>query len=225
MDDISPGASPESTVAPRKGRPLRSLWSIFTNKPNAHILAEGPKAPCKHCNTVVLHHNKTACVERHLRKCPPFVNLMASQPEEKRPDWFARPQKKMIADAASGDTKAARMRATTPEIVSLNVGGTIFQTTKDTLLQHENSLFHSLLLHPPASVKDSYFIDINPKAFEAVLDYLRYDELCLDDMTTWERKKVLKSFAYLKLPVPNIGWDPSTGVISTRNGFSPGGGI
>ncbi|OQS06397.1 Amino Acid/Auxin Permease (AAAP) Family [Thraustotheca clavata] len=84
---------------------------------------------------------------------------------------------------------------------------------------------NNLKIYNLLNIVDTYFIDVNPKAFEAVLDYLRYDELCLDDMTTWERKKVLKTFAYLKLPVPNVGWDPSTGVISTRNGFSPGATI
>ncbi|KDO26362.1 hypothetical protein SPRG_08165 [Saprolegnia parasitica CBS 223.65] len=148
---------------------------------------------------------------------------MASLPEAQRPEWYVRPPKKAPSEAGNDGKAARERRILAPEIVSLNVGGTLFQTTKDTLLQHEHSLFHLMLATPPSHNHDTYFIDVNPKAFEAVLDYLRYDELCLDDMTTWERKKVLKTFAYLKLPVPNVGWDPSTGVISTRNGFSPGG--
>ena len=70
------------------------------------------------------------------------------------------------------------------EIVTLDVGGTLFKTTRTTLGQYpETSMLAAMFdpdsLRPPALRDDNgaYFIDRNPKAFAAILSYLRTGEL------------------------------------------------
>ena len=59
-------------------------------------------------------------------------------------------------------------------IIQLNVGGTIFVTTKDTLMS-QPSMLCSLIVHPnPAKQIDgAYFIDRDPQTFRWILNYLR----------------------------------------------------
>ncbi|CAK4066377.1 unnamed protein product [Aphanomyces euteiches] len=216
----------------KKGRPLHSIWSVFTDKVNAHLLSEGPRAPCKHCNNVVLHHNKTACVERHLKKCVPFLTRMHALPTHERPDWFNNPRSsKKSLDAASlvfsikkqQQTKSAvysttsaasssflhvAAAATTSPTVKLNVGGSLFETTKATLLQHEHSFFHDLLVNGHPRADGTYFLDLDPKSFGHVMDFLRFGELSVEGLTGWDRRKLAKTMAFLKLQLPP--WDPLT---------------
>lgn len=64
------------------------------------------------------------------------------------------------------------------EIVRLNVGGTRFYTTRQTLLasSHNPNFFHGLLSGRMSTAMDetgAYFIDRDPEHFPAVLNYLR----------------------------------------------------
>ena len=70
------------------------------------------------------------------------------------------------------------------EIVSLNVGGTLFTTTLTTLGQYRETSMLAAMFDPgsgiPPALRDAngaYFIDRNPKAFAAILSYLRTGEL------------------------------------------------
>lgn len=75
------------------------------------------------------------------------------------------------------------------EIVYLNVGGTKFATSKQTLISVENTFFTSLLSHDlnpliPA-LKDHegyFFIDRDPDLFRIVLNYLRSGQLNVDNV-------------------------------------------
>jgi len=61
------------------------------------------------------------------------------------------------------------------EIVSLNVGGTIYSTTKSTLLKYPGTLF-STLFESVNSSKDeagNYFLDRDGFSFSCILNYLR----------------------------------------------------
>lgn len=59
--------------------------------------------------------------------------------------------------------------------VKLNVGGTLYLTTADTLLSIKDSYFTSLLSgrFQASKVEDAYFIDRDGLVFRYVLDYLR----------------------------------------------------
>ena len=62
------------------------------------------------------------------------------------------------------------------KIIELNVGGTVFCTTINTLLSEKNSLFETLINKETEQVKDSnnrYFIDRDGPLFNYILDYLR----------------------------------------------------
>ncbi|KAF0695205.1 Aste57867_13969 [Aphanomyces stellatus] len=229
---------PLSQFVAKKGRPINAIWSLFTNKPNAQMLSMGSKAPCKHCHNFVIHHNKTACVERHLKKCMPFLALMHGMPEQERPDWFNATQapKKSI-DAANLVFSIKKQQAgvlpkspilpttylpvvagASEPTIKLNVGGTFFESTRTTLLQHEHSFFHDLLLTARPRPDGSYFLDLDPKIFTHVMDFLRYGELSVEGLNSWERRKLGKTMAFLKLEAHP--WDPfsETAMAATGDG-------
>jgi hypothetical protein len=62
------------------------------------------------------------------------------------------------------------------QIIELNVGGSVYCTTINTLLSEKNSFFETLINKKTEQVKDSnnrYFIDRDGRLFNYVLDYLR----------------------------------------------------
>ena len=68
------------------------------------------------------------------------------------------------------------------DIIRLNVGGTIFETTRGTMRQKPDSFLAKMFtpgsdIHPlnflPVTADGSYFIDASPCAFELVLNWLR----------------------------------------------------
>ena len=70
------------------------------------------------------------------------------------------------------------------EFVTLDVGGTLFKTTLTTLRQYPESNMLAAMFNPesgtPPALQDAngaYLIDRNPKAFAAILNYLRTGEL------------------------------------------------
>eukprot|EP01006_Ploeotia_vitrea_P053101 TRINITY_DN67755_c7_g2_i1.p1 TRINITY_DN67755_c7_g2~~TRINITY_DN67755_c7_g2_i1.p1 ORF type:complete len:296 (-),score=41.43 TRINITY_DN67755_c7_g2_i1:31-918(-) len=62
------------------------------------------------------------------------------------------------------------------KIVTLDIGGTVFKTTEETLLSQPNTFFSAMLgsgnWHPDPTT-GTYFIDRSPGVFNAILDYLR----------------------------------------------------
>lgn len=69
--------------------------------------------------------------------------------------------------------------------VKLNVGGTYFLTTKQTLCRHPNSFLHRLCAEDPdlpsdKDENDAYMIDRDPRYFGPVLNYLRHGKLIID---------------------------------------------
>merc|ERR1711992_111729 len=64
----------------------------------------------------------------------------------------------------------------TDEIVSLNVGGTLFATSRHTLMKHPDSMLARMCNTEVPVVKDpsgAYFIDRDPTLFRLILNYLR----------------------------------------------------
>ncbi|RHY28723.1 hypothetical protein DYB32_006337 [Aphanomyces invadans] len=112
-------------------------------------------------------------------------------------------------DKTSGNmTKWMEMEARIEEnvkaadnIVTLDVGGTIFKTSKDTLLSVEGSYFHALLgsgLWEPTST-GSYFLDLDPHLFRRVFVYLRTGKLSWNHLSYVELKELNAMMDYLKL--------------------------
>jgi hypothetical protein len=66
-----------------------------------------------------------------------------------------------------------------PNIVKLNIGGTIFITTKETLLSIPGTTFHGLLSNEKyqPDFEGCFFFDRSPKYFEEILNYLRTNSM------------------------------------------------
>ncbi|RHY24293.1 hypothetical protein DYB34_008668 [Aphanomyces astaci] len=88
--------------------------------------------------------------------------------------------------------------ALVPDIVTLNVGGTTFQTGKGTLLRVDGSYFHALLgsgLWAPTQ-EGAYFLDLDPVVFRHVLLFLHTGDVSMVGLTFVERtvfKSMMKS--------------------------------
>ncbi|PRP85000.1 hypothetical protein PROFUN_07288 [Planoprotostelium fungivorum] len=83
--------------------------------------------------------------------------------------------------------------------VNLNVGGTRFTTTKETLLQLEDTYFSAMLAnsdHFKPEDDGSYFIDRSPKYFEIILQYLRSGTICTQGMTREQMRELVSELDY-----------------------------
>ncbi|RHY72461.1 hypothetical protein DYB30_011102, partial [Aphanomyces astaci] len=89
-----------------------------------------------------------------------------------------------------------------PDIITLNVGGTTFQTSKDTILRGEGTYIHSLLgsgqWKPEGG--EGYFLDLDPTLFRRVLFFLRTGKIMpLDGLTEPEQDEFAAMLEYLKM--------------------------
>lgn len=87
------------------------------------------------------------------------------------------------------------------EQVKLDIGGTIFHTTRSTLLKEPGSMLEAMFsgifpLHPDAD--GSFFIDRDPKHFPFILNYLRDGRFTLPKNPT-DRAAVLREARYYSL--------------------------
>ncbi|KAI1702973.1 BTB/POZ domain-containing protein [Ditylenchus destructor] len=67
--------------------------------------------------------------------------------------------------------------------IRLNVGGKVFQTTKDTLSRYPDTFLARLVNGDLPSAKDesgAYLIDADPEHFRTILNYLRRGSVTLD---------------------------------------------
>ncbi|RHY39875.1 hypothetical protein DYB34_011857 [Aphanomyces astaci] len=105
-----------------------------------------------------------------------------------------------------------------PNIITLNVGGTTFQTSKDTLLRGGGTYFHALLgsgqWKPEGG--EGYFLDLDPTLFRRVLFFLRTGKILpLDGLTEPEQDEFAAMLEYLKMDkwaqaqAIRVRWDPN----------------
>ncbi|KAF0697841.1 Aste57867_11495 [Aphanomyces stellatus] len=100
------------------------------------------------------------------------------------------------------------------QLITLNVGGTLFTTSKETLVRIPGSYFHAMLgsgLWQPDGPHGSYFLDMDPLHFDRVMMYLRQGELSMDGLSDWDVRQLERTMAYLNLPIPSDAtwtWNP-----------------
>lgn len=102
------------TKRPKVGKPVRPIWSLAFNDPEAYSPQKPNNAACKHCKQSYRHHHKASVVETHLRKCKPFVKLMLDKPVAERPDWWSKltkPTKKPNMAASASTSSSASVRS------------------------------------------------------------------------------------------------------------------
>ncbi|ETV79968.1 hypothetical protein H257_07164 [Aphanomyces astaci] len=88
--------------------------------------------------------------------------------------------------------------ANVSSVITLNVGGTIFQTAKDTLLRVEGSYFHALLgsgmWNPTPGMGGAYFLDLDPVVFRRVLRTGKVSTDGLNDLELTSFKSMMEYF-------------------------------
>ena len=73
-------------------------------------------------------------------------------------------------------------------IIKIDVGGQIFQTAISTLSKYPGSMLSAMFSHTeagmtpmPKTEAGHFFLDVNPKLFEIVLEWLRLGEIITED--------------------------------------------
>jgi len=95
---------------------------------------------------------------------------------------------------SSFDITQTRIQTTCckPKII-LDVGGSKFATTTETLLRVPGTFFYSMFsgkFSTKPGDDGCYFIDRNPLCFSYILDYLRGEDLDLNSLTQREKKTI-----------------------------------
>ena len=89
------------------------------------------------------------------------------------------------------------------DVITLNVGGTLFTTFKSTLVKHEGSMLAALFSGRYPLAKDANgnpFIDRNPQMFAITLDWLRSDKMILPaNLSAEERMRLDDDLDYFGL--------------------------
>ncbi|KDO21620.1 hypothetical protein SPRG_12859 [Saprolegnia parasitica CBS 223.65] len=107
------------------------------------------------------------------------------------------------------------------KIVTLNVGGTLFTTARETLLRVPGSYFDTMLSsdHWRPNEKGEYFLDVDPSTFARVIKYFRSGVLDMSKLSATDKTELWEMFDYLQIkwPVlvptsieaPRLHWDSS----------------
>ena len=112
--------------------------------------------------------------------------------------------------------KVAENRAKAPKKIKLDVGGKTFTTSKDTLLQHENTFFYAMLSSDQWKPDEDgvYFIDRDPSYFHHVMEHMRSGNTRLKGLDNYQILKVREEFDYyqIDLPFSPCAWNTDVGV-------------
>ncbi|KAF0711936.1 Aste57867_4958 [Aphanomyces stellatus] len=135
-----------------------------------------------------------------LAKATERMKLKASELEAKEAHWLEL-ERRVQANLADA-----------PKMVTLNVGGSLFTTSKETLLRVEGSYFHAMLGsgHWKPDYGNAYFLDLHDPMFDRVLTFLCTNKLWLDGLTKFEETELRTSMKYLQLACPfALSWNIS----------------
>lgn len=99
--------------------------------------------------------------------------------------------------AQSNTLSTEDQRLSEDEVVTLDVGGLLFKTTKFTLTKYRNTFFTGLFkMNSPLRQKDgSIFIDRDGKHFRLLLNFMRSGRIMMPEDHT-ERKEVMIEAEY-----------------------------
>ncbi|KAH9184808.1 hypothetical protein AeNC1_013215 [Aphanomyces euteiches] len=115
--------------------------------------------------------------------------------------------KKAMAEWSELEHRIAENIANAPNMITLDVGGTLFKTSKDTLLRFEGGYFHALLgsgKWKPDSSNGAYTLDLNGGIpIQRVMDYLRSGQLSFSGLNDWEVQQTRSILDYLKISSMN----------------------
>ncbi|OQR88301.1 hypothetical protein ACHHYP_06994 [Achlya hypogyna] len=103
------------------------------------------------------------------------------------------------------ERRLAHNASSAANIITLDVGGTIFRTSKDNLLRFDGTYFQAMLgsgRWQPSAETGAYFIDIDPIHFDRVMVYLRTGELSFDGLSDWEVRHLRSTLDYLNITTP-----------------------
>ncbi|EQC37390.1 hypothetical protein SDRG_04994 [Saprolegnia diclina VS20] len=111
------------------------------------------------------------------------------------------------------------VRVKDDKLVTLNVGGTLFTTVRETLLRIPGSYFDAMLSsdHWRPNDKGEYFLDLDPDLFPRVMKLLRTGALDQSGLSTRQLVELQEMIDYLQLdvlPEPSapevtpLAWDP-----------------
>ncbi|CAK4709944.1 hypothetical protein LEN26_000580 [Aphanomyces euteiches] len=113
-----------------------------------------------------------------------------------------------------------RVEKNAGELIVLNVGGTLFKTSRETLLRMEGTYFHAMLgsrCWMPDNPPNIYFIDTDPTHFDRILAFLRSGDLSFEGLNSWECCQLRVTLDYLNIVFPPfeksnttpLSWNPS----------------
>ena len=89
--------------------------------------------------------------------------------------------------------------------IKLDIGGTVFNTTKETLTKIENTYFYVLITNADnfkANEDGSYFVDRDPSVFGRILNFLRDGKINLEGMTSGMFDLLKKDLDFYCIPPP-----------------------
>ncbi|EGT44444.1 hypothetical protein CAEBREN_25218 [Caenorhabditis brenneri] len=85
----------------------------------------------------------------------------------------------------------------TGNVIRLDVGGTVFKSTKDTLMKLDGTL-KTMLEEMDTEQTNGIFIDRSPEHFDTILNFLRDESVDLPDSME-DRKEILREAEYYEL--------------------------
>ncbi|OQS07464.1 phosphatidylinositol kinase (PIK-5) [Thraustotheca clavata] len=114
----------------------------------------------------------------------------------------------LTRDKESMANMEERMRAQARKaqsVITLNVGGVKFATSKENLLRLEGSLFHAMLTSEEwqPNAQGEYFIDVDPQHFGRVMKLIRTGELYFDGLCPQEKHEFRWLLDYFQLQEPH----------------------
>ena len=89
--------------------------------------------------------------------------------------------------------------------VRINIRGTLFSASKETLMSIPDTYFYGLITNSDRFKPlddDTYFIERNPLVFDRVFDYLRTGKIETRDLTSLSISILKGDFDYYCIPLP-----------------------
>ncbi|KAK6174617.1 hypothetical protein SNE40_017857 [Patella caerulea] len=151
---------PMSTNTEKKSRTLPQTYSRTPSIP-VHLFQSSPRKLQDNSDTLSLYAEGVSTVDEDVGFVESFLQTVPNLPSEEEP----------MPHPCPVVTKATLMQLNR---IVLNIGGTKYDTTQETLLNVPDSFFTFLFrVEPIASNPSTYFIDRDPAHFRHVLNHLR----------------------------------------------------